>query len=71
MHQSLQNGIGRIPAGGNAKIDGQFLRRIVLAERRGETFIEVRFETLDRTNDGDVRDLFRNLSLWWSTISTL
>jgi hypothetical protein len=38
-------------------MDCQFFRRVVLMKGRSETFVKVRFETLDRTDGGDMRDL--------------
>lgn len=54
IHEFLEGGIGGVGLGCNAEVDGQFVRRVILAEGRGQTVVEMRFKTFDRTNEGDV-----------------
>ena len=39
---------------GDAEVYSQFVPRIRLVEGRGETFVEVRLDTLDGTDDGNM-----------------
>lgn len=53
-YKLLQGWVARIASRGDAKIDGQFVGRIVLTEGRGQTIIQIRLEAFDGSDRGNM-----------------
>ena len=56
LKHPLNNGEGGVVSATDAKVNGQSVGRIVLAECRREAVVEIRFETFAGTDDGDLWD---------------